>query len=66
MVGPLGGNDRDPGASTTYLEDVNGGPKGGDDRGMGVLTIYLEDLDGGPPRRQCRRHGSAQHQSWRR
>jgi hypothetical protein len=25
MVDPLGGNDGDPGAPTTYLEDVNGG-----------------------------------------
>jgi hypothetical protein len=28
MAGPLAGDVREPGASTTYLEDVNGGPPG--------------------------------------
>jgi hypothetical protein len=28
MAGPQGGNDGDPGAPTTYLEDVDGGPPG--------------------------------------
>jgi hypothetical protein len=26
MVGPMGGDDGDSGAPTTYLEDVNGSP----------------------------------------
>jgi hypothetical protein len=52
MVGPLGGDDKDLGAPTTYLEDVDGGPQGGDDKDPRAPTTYLEDIDGGPPRRQ--------------
>jgi hypothetical protein len=28
MVAPLGGDDKDPGAPTTYVKDVDGGPPG--------------------------------------
>jgi hypothetical protein len=42
MVGPLGGVDRDSGAPTTYLEDVDDGPLGGDARYSRAPTTYLE------------------------
>jgi hypothetical protein len=64
--GPLGGDDGDPGAPTTYLEDVDGDPLGGDAGGPGVPTTYLEDVDGGAPGRRCRRSRSFHHQSKKR
>jgi hypothetical protein len=48
VVGPLRGEARDPGAPTTYPDDVDGGPLTGDDGDPGVLTTYPEDVDGGP------------------
>jgi hypothetical protein len=38
MVGPVGGTDRDPGAPTTYVGDVNGGPPRGADGDPGAPT----------------------------
>jgi hypothetical protein len=48
MAGSLGGEAGDPGAPTTYPEDVDAGPVEGDDGGPGVLTTDLEDVDGWP------------------
>jgi hypothetical protein len=48
MAAPLGGDARDPGASTTCLKDVDGRPPGGDARDPGAPITYVEDVDGGP------------------
>jgi hypothetical protein len=48
MAAPLGGDARDPGASTTFLKDVDGRPPGGDARDPGAPITYVEDVDGGP------------------
>jgi hypothetical protein len=48
MPGPLGGDAREPGALTTYIEDVDGGPLEGDARDPGAPTTHVEDVDGGP------------------
>jgi hypothetical protein len=48
MVGSLGGDAGDLRASTTYLEDIDGGSPGSCCQRSGVLTTYLEDVDGTP------------------
>jgi hypothetical protein len=52
MVAPLGGDDGDPGAPTTIVEDVDGEPPRRRCRELGVPTIYVKDVDGGPPGRR--------------
>jgi hypothetical protein len=48
MLGSLRGADGDPGAPTTYIEDVDGGPLGDTDGDPKPLTTYVGDVDGGP------------------
>jgi hypothetical protein len=48
MGGPQGGDVGDPGAPTTFHEDVDGGPLGGDDGDPGAPTTFLEDVDDAP------------------
>jgi hypothetical protein len=52
MVAPLGGDDGDPGAPTTIVEDVDGEPPRRRCRELGVPFIYVKDVDGGPPGRR--------------
>jgi hypothetical protein len=40
MMGPLGGADENPGAPTTYVEDVDGRPLGGH---VSVRVLRFED-----------------------
>jgi hypothetical protein len=61
MLGSLGGADGDPGAPTTYIEDVDGGPLGDTDGDPKPPTTYVGDVDGGPPGRRGRRPRSAHH-----
>jgi hypothetical protein len=61
IVGPLGGADRDPGALTTYVEDVDAGPVGGAIGDLGAPTTYVGDVDGRPPRRRCQRPRNTHH-----
>jgi hypothetical protein len=49
MEGPLGVLASCPAASTTEVEDVNGGPLGGAGAGLTTVTTEVEDIDGGPP-----------------
>jgi hypothetical protein len=53
MAGPLGGDTRDLGAFTTYIEDIDGGPLGGDGRDLVAPTTYVEDIGGGATGRRC-------------
>jgi hypothetical protein len=66
MAGPLGGNARDPGAPTTYVEDVDGGPLGGVAEYSRVPTTYVKDDDGRTPGRRCQIFRSAHHLCQRR
>jgi hypothetical protein len=58
MADPLGGDVEDPGAPTTYLEDVDGRPLGDVAADLGAPTTYLEDVTGGPTGRHCQRSRS--------
>jgi hypothetical protein len=49
VADPLGGTDGNPGASTTYVGDVDGGPLGGVVGDPGAPTTYVGDVDGRPP-----------------
>jgi hypothetical protein len=53
MAAPLGGTDEDPGAPTTYVEDIDGNPLGGTNEDPGGPTTYVEDVNGRPPGRSC-------------
>jgi hypothetical protein len=63
MVETLGGDVGDPGAPTTYSEDVDDGPLGGGGGDPGPPTTYPEDVNGGAPGRRCQRFRSAHHLS---
>jgi hypothetical protein len=63
MTGPLGGDAEDPGAPTTYLEDVDGGPLGSDAGSLDAPITFLEGIDSGPHGRRCRMPGSTHHLS---
>jgi hypothetical protein len=67
MVSPLGVLSVGPTATTTEVEDVDGGPPGGVlSAGPIAATTEVEDVDGGPLGGDGGRSSSGHHQSWRR
>jgi hypothetical protein len=48
MAGPLGGDVKDPGASTTNIKTSTTSPLGGVFGDSGASTINVKNIDGGP------------------
>jgi hypothetical protein len=62
MVGPLGGDARDPRAPTINPKNVDGGPLGGGAEDPGAPTINAKNVNSGRPGRRCQRSESVHHQ----